>query len=79
MKNFTNKKIIEKLQKRFCCEYPIQHFCRDSCLYGIDHCEIALAIDALERFDDLQERCDATCDVLTDITKQICEILKESK
>lgn len=45
----TNKEAIERLKKRICCEKPIQHLCTDNCLYGIEECEIGLAIEALEK------------------------------
>ena len=44
----TNEEAIERLKKRICCERPVQHFCRDDCMHGIEECEIAMAIDALE-------------------------------
>ena len=45
----TNAEAIKRLQKRICCEQPVAHFCNDSCMYGRSECEIALAIDALEK------------------------------
>lgn len=45
----TNEEAVERLKKRICCEKPVQHFCRDDCMYGIEECEIAMAIEALEK------------------------------
>lgn len=50
----TNEEAIERLKKRICCEGSNRadktfHFCTDSCLYGEEECEIALAIKALEK------------------------------
>ena len=44
----TINEAIERLKKRVCCEKPVQHFCCDNCLHGIEECEISLAIEALE-------------------------------
>ena len=44
----TNKEAIEKIRERICCEEPIQHFCNDSCMYGINLCEFDIAIRAIE-------------------------------
>lgn len=45
----TNEEAVERLKKRICCEKPVQHFCRDDCMHGIEECEIAMAIEALEK------------------------------
>ena len=41
----TQEEAIERLKKRICCEMPIQHFCKDNCMY----CEVSLAIEALKK------------------------------
>ena len=40
---------IERIRHKICCEKPIQHFCRDKCLYGVEACEFSLAAEALEK------------------------------
>ena len=45
----TNEEAIKRMRKRICCEKPIQHFCTDNCMYGVDECEIAIAIDAIDK------------------------------
>lgn len=50
----TNEEAIERLKKRICNEGVIRadktyHFCTDECMHGKKYCEIALAIEALEK------------------------------
>lgn len=45
----TIKEAIERLKKRICCEKPIQHFCTDNCMHGVDECEVSMSIEALEK------------------------------
>jgi len=45
----TNEEAIKRMRKRICCEEPVQHFCTDNCMYGVDECEISIAIEALKK------------------------------
>ena len=45
----TRKDAIKQIKKDICCERPIQHICKDSCLYGGEQCAYSLAIEALEK------------------------------
>lgn len=45
----TNEEAIERIQKRICCESPVQHFCTDACMDRAEFCEIALALYALQK------------------------------
>lgn len=44
-----NKEAIQRIRKRICCQYPVQQFCNDNCMNGVDQCEFSLAISALEK------------------------------
>lgn len=45
----TKEEELEKIKKRICCEYPVQHFCTDACMSGKEYCEFAMAIESLEK------------------------------
>lgn len=45
----TYEEAIKRIKNRICCEKPTAHFCTDNCMHGRKECEIAMAIDALEK------------------------------
>ena len=47
----TVQEAIEKMKEKFCCEKEPCKFCRDACMYGENHCEVDMAIQALEEVE----------------------------
>ena len=45
----THEEAIKRIKKRICCEKPTAHFCTDNCMHGREECEIAMAMDAIEK------------------------------
>lgn len=50
----TYEEAIKGLQKKICCEGTYRtdktyHFCTDVCMYKREYCEVALALNALEK------------------------------
>lgn len=47
----TYEEASKRIEKRICCQQPVQEFCSDNCMNGVNQCEFQLAISAMKKAD----------------------------